>query len=87
MPELHELRLGIPAFLKIEIRPAVNCLDDNLLTPFPGEKDEWDCACCTDFFEKFNPVHRWHLVIRDNGIIGLFSHLFNTFTGGDGSID
>ena len=40
VPELGKLRFGLPAFLEIEIRPVVECFDDNCFPPLSGEDDK-----------------------------------------------
>ncbi|OPY48282.1 MAG: hypothetical protein A4E42_00121 [Methanoregulaceae archaeon PtaU1.Bin222] len=39
--EFSELRLGIPSFLEVKIRTAIQGIYDHMFPPPPGENDKW----------------------------------------------
>src|SRR4030042_1528153 len=68
--ELKKLRCRGSSFLKIKISSVIECLNHYIFPAFPCEYNEREIGkVSTDLFEKRDPVHPRHLIIRDNYII------------------
>ncbi|KAF5035837.1 hypothetical protein DSECCO2_581380 [anaerobic digester metagenome] len=68
--ELGEQGRRCAALLEVEVRAAVDRLDHDLLAPPAREEDERGLpVALPDLFEKRDPVHAGHLVVRDDDIV------------------
>ncbi len=71
--QLRELSFWITAFLEVKIRTIIQCLDNDLFSAPTGKNYERNGIIKSpDLFKEFNPVHPWHLIIRDDCVVLIF---------------